>query len=140
MIRKISLIAKDRVGLLSDITYILAKEKINIEEIDAQAIEGERAVIIIGVESAKYEKAREALARNGYDPLPENSFIIAIRDQPGELAKVSTALKERQINIIKVATVGKHPEENVMLIEIMVDKPREARRILQEYVVSEYNE
>ena len=140
MIRKISIIAKDRVGLLSDISYILAKEKVNIEEIDAQAIEGEKAVIMLGVESNNYDKAKKALERNGYAPLPENSFIISLEDKPGELAKISKILSERKINILKVATVGRNKERNVMLVEIVVNKPKEAKRILDEYVVSEYNE
>jgi predicted amino acid-binding ACT domain protein len=140
MIRKISIIAKDRVGLLSDISYILAKEKVNIEEIDAQAIEGEKAVIMLGVESNNYDKAKKALERNGYAPLPENSFIISLEDKPGELAKISKILSERKINILKVATVGRNKERNVMLVEIVVNKPKEAKRILDEYVISEYNE
>ncbi len=140
MIRKISIIAKDRVGLLSDISYILAKEKVNIEEIDAQAIEGEKAVIMLGVESNNYDKAKKALEKNGYAPLPENSFIISLEDKPGELARISKILSERKINIMKVATVGKNKENKHMLIEIIVNKPKEAKRILDEYVISEYNE
>ncbi len=136
MIRKISLIAEDRLGLLSDITYILAKEKVNIDEIDAQAIEGQKAVIILGVESTKFDKARKALEKNGFELMPENSFVISVKDEPGQLAKISKRLSENKINILKVATVGK-TEDKRMLIEVLVNKPREAKKLLDEMIVEE---
>ncbi len=136
MIRKISLIAEDRLGLLSDITYILAKEKVNIDEIDAQAIEGQKAVIILGVESTKFDKARKALEKNGFELMPENSFVISVKDEPGQLAKISKRLSENNINILKVATVGK-TEDKRMLIEVLVNKPREAKKLLDEMIVEE---
>ena len=61
--KTITIISEDRVGLLADISYILAKSKVNIDEINADIVDG-KAVIKLAV--GDKEKATKALADNGY--------------------------------------------------------------------------
>lgn len=135
MIKDLIIISKDRVGLLADISYILSKEKINIEQVDANVL-GDKAVIVIGVMSSKYEKAKEALERNKYNVLPAPSIIVKLEDKPGTLAEITRKLADAHINITNIHVLGKH--EGYVFDSITVDKPAEARKILGPLVVNEF--
>lgn len=126
-------IAKDKVGLLADISYVLAKEKISIEQIDANVI-GENAIISLGFLSAKYEKAKTALEKNKYAVLPIHSFIVKLEDKPGALAEVSKKLANAKINILNVHVLGK--QNGYVFDSIVVDKQKKAKKVLGSAVVN----
>lgn len=134
MIKEMVIVAKDKVGLLADISYILAKEKINIEQIDVNVV-GDKAIIIMGVLSAKYENARGAVEKNKYTVLPAESLIVKLDDKPGALAEMSRNLADAGINITNVHVLNKQGE--YVYDSITVDKPREARNVLGSAVVNE---
>ncbi|VVB98085.1 Bifunctional uridylyltransferase/uridylyl-removing enzyme [uncultured archaeon] len=134
MIKELMVIANDKVGLLAEISYVLAKEKINIEQIDVNVM-GAKAVILIGVLSARYEKAKGAVEKNGYAVLPAESLIVKLDDRPGELAALARRLADARINILNVHVLNKQGE--AVYDSITVDKPREARKVLGSAVVNE---
>lgn len=134
MMKELVIVAKDRIGLLADISYILAKEKINIEQIDVNTAD-DKAIIHIGLLSAKYEKAKSAVERSGFDVLPVQSLVVKMEDRPGALAEVSKKLSDAKINIINVHVLGKNGSD--VFDSILVDRPREARKVLGSAVVNE---
>lgn len=56
--RTITIVSNDKVGLLADISYVLAKEKVNIESISADVISG-KGIITLTLSDA--EKGKEVL-------------------------------------------------------------------------------
>jgi predicted amino acid-binding ACT domain protein len=134
MIKELTIVAKDKLGLLADISYVLAKEKVNIEQIDANMIGG-RAVINVGVLGAAYTKAKAAVEKNGYEVLPAESLIVKLEDKPGALAELARRLADGKVNVMNVHVVGK--EGTAVYDSITVDRPKEARAILGSAVVNE---
>lgn len=134
MIRELVIVSKDKVGLLADISYVLAKEKINIEQVDASVL-NENAVVMVGVLSARYEKAKEALEKNRYKVLPSESIIVKLEDKPGALAEMSRKLADAKINMTNIHVLGKDGE--YVFDSVTVDKPKEARKVLGSAVVNE---
>lgn len=134
MIRELVIVSKDKVGLLADISYVLAKEKINIEQVDANVLH-ENAVVMVGVLSAKYEKAKDALKKNKYKVLPSESIVVRLEDKPGALAEMARKLADAKINMTNIHVLGKNGE--YVYDSINVDKPREARKVLGASVVNE---
>ncbi|MDD5337346.1 MAG: ACT domain-containing protein [Candidatus ainarchaeum sp.] len=132
MIREIILLAKDRLGLVADISYVLAKEKINIEQISANVVDG-KTIIMLGVLSAKHEKAKSALERNGFEILPSKSLGVKLEDRPGALADVSRSLAEAKVNVLNIHILGKC--EGNVYDSIVVDRPKEARKVLGSAIV-----
>jgi len=126
----VTIVADDRVGLLSDISYILAKEKINIESISTSSIGG-KAVIVLSVKDAK--KTAGVLKKNGFNVVSEEAFVIQLEDKPGELHKVAKLLSENNINITNVFVITKSGGK--ALLSLMVDRPRKAAKLLEDYLV-----
>lgn len=133
MIKKLVIISKDKLGLLADISYILAKEKINLESIDANAVEN-KAIITLGVLSAQYKKAKEALKRNKYKILSEKSFMIQVKDKPGMFAELTKRLTDARINILNCHAIGK--QDGYIYVSINVNKPKHAKVVLEDVIIS----
>lgn len=134
MMKEIIIVSKDRVGLIADISYILANEKINIEQIDVNVTE-DKAIIRLGVLSAKYEKAKSALERSGFEVLPPKSLVVKLEDKPGSLAELSKKLAEAKINILNIHVIGKNNTD--VFDSIIVDKPKQAKKVLGNIIVSD---
>jgi hypothetical protein len=139
MIKKLTLIMDDKLGLLSEISYVLAKERINIEEIDALSVDRKKAVVVIGVDASVYDRAKNALERNGFKLEPQNALVVALSDKPGELARVSKQLSDHNIYIERVVTLGKD-DSGRRLVQFFVNNVKEARKVLSDYLVSESHE
>ena len=128
--KTITIIEKDRVGLLLDISYILAKEKINIESISATTL-GDKAIISISVKDPK--KAMRVLEKNGFHVESENIIMIKLPDKPGELAKIAKLLAENKVNMRNLYIVARDGKNTI--IAIQPDRPRKAKSVLKDYLV-----
>ncbi|MGB9718993.1 MAG: ACT domain-containing protein [Candidatus Anstonellales archaeon] len=127
----ITIVAEDRVGLLSDISYILGKEKMNIESIATSTV-GNTAVLLITVKDAK--KASSILKKNGFNVLTEEAFVVQLEDKPGELHKVAKMLADNKINIKNVFVITKGGGKAIL--SVIVDRPRKAAKILKPYCLT----
>lgn len=134
IMRSITIVEKDKVGLLMDISYILGKEGINIESIAATAV-GDRAVITMVVKD--YEKAFEVLKKNGFNVLEEHMIIIKLEDKPGELSKVAKTLADAGINIKNLYVVSRDGKHTLVALSVEKDKMKKARELLKNYLVEE---
>lgn len=128
--KPITLVEKDRVGLLADISYILAKGKINIETINVGVV-GDRVVLVFTVNDNK--KAKEVLSANGYRNISEDYFTVKLEDRPGELNRITTMLSEAGISILNVHLLAR--DTNQTIVAFKVDKDKKAREILKDYLV-----
>jgi hypothetical protein len=128
--KTITIVSKDEMGLLSDISYVLAKEKVNIESISVDVV-GEKSVITLGVKDEK--KARDALKQSGYSVSEEDVIVVKLEDKPGELSKITKMLAEAKINIHSVLLLSSDGKNTI--ISFAVDKPKHAEKLLADYIV-----
>ena len=126
---QITVVAKDNVGTLADISYILGKAKINIESLSAVSLSG-KAVLVFFVKKA--DRAKRVLESNDYDVLESEVLIIKIKDQPGELSKVSVLLKKEKVNILNLYYIAK--EKGASVLALRVDKYAKAKKLLKPYL------
>ena len=96
---RIVIMARDEVGVLSDITRTLAQANINLESINTQ-VNGEHGTIIISTDDT--DRALLALADAGYSAVTDDAMLIRLKDEPGALAKVAQRFDEAGINIRSV--------------------------------------
>ena len=127
--KEIVVVAKDKVGLLADISDALGNAGVNIEGISADVV-GENAVVKLVVDSDK--KGKAALEKVGYNSVSSDTLVLTLDDQPGELSKVSKLLAEGGVNISNVYMLGK--EKGQALVAIKVDKFSKAKKIVQEFM------
>ena len=93
---RIVIVAKNEVGVMADITRVLAEANINLESINTQG-SGEQGHIIISTDET--DRALRLLAASGYTAVTDDALIIRLRDEPGALARVSQRFGEEGINI-----------------------------------------
>ena len=128
--KQIAVVAEDRVGLLADISYILGKARINIEAIAVQ-VQGGKAVVNLTVKDD--EKATRMLSSNGYHVLSSEIMLVKVKDEPGELSKLSAGLKEAGINIESLYVVARGSGFSIDALK--VDKPKKAKKLLSSSLV-----
>jgi hypothetical protein len=124
--KTITIVEQDRVGLLMDISYILGKEKINIESITANAVGG-KAIITLSVKDSN--EAKKTLLKNGFHIIEEDMLMVSMRDRPGELAALAKLLKDNGINMQNLYMVSKDAKNTI--IAIKPDKPKKAMELLK---------
>ncbi len=123
---QLSVITKNRVGLLSEITELLGNAGINIESVD---VEGTRENVIVRILTNNEKKARELLTDNGYRVLESEVMVVRIKDKPGELAKFAKQMAAGNIKIETIYMLGKDGGEGILAVK--VDKPTEAKKLLE---------
>lgn len=128
--KQLTITMDDKVGVLADISYILGKAKINIESVSAEAYGG-KVVINLTVKDDK--RAAELLAASGYKALESDVLVIKVKDAPGELSKISTRLKDANIDIQSLFILARG--DGYSLDVFKVDKPKAARKILADCIL-----
>ncbi len=129
--KTLTVVADDKVGLLADISYILAKSKINIESVNVEVVAG-KAIIALGVADAV--KGKQVVEAAGYKVEEANSIVIKLPDNPGELSNVTNLLSKDGISVQSVHTLSKDGKTTV--IALLVDKPRRATTLLDKYLIT----
>ncbi len=128
--KQLTITMDDKVGVLADISYILGKAKINIESVSAE-VYGGKVVINLTVKDDK--RAAELLAASGYKALESDVLVIKVKDAPGELSKISTRLKDANIDIQSLFILARG--DGYSLDVFKVDKPKAARKILADCIL-----
>ncbi len=95
-ITRIVVMADNQVGVIADITAILANAGINLESINTDARSGQEAVILTTDNS---DHALYVLNQAGYKAVGDEVLVLRLRDEPGALAGVADKLKQAGINI-----------------------------------------
>ena len=93
---RIVVMAANEVGVIADISRVLADNGINIETISAEAL-GDKGAVTLTADD--YDGALRALTDAGFKTVTDDALILSLRDEPGALARVAESLKEGGVNI-----------------------------------------
>ena len=119
---RIVIMARDEVGVLSDITGALARANINIQSINTQ-VNGEQGTIIISTDDT--DRALLALAEAGYSAVTDDALIVRLKDEPGALARIAQRFSEAGINIRSIHILDrKDGFATIALSTSQEDRPR----------------
>ncbi|MCD6549108.1 ACT domain-containing protein [Candidatus Micrarchaeota archaeon] len=130
MKKRLIVTARDRMGLIADLSYILGSAKINIEDINVVKV-GQKVIIDMLVSNEA--KARKLLEANGYNFIRSECLLIKLKDEPGALAEIAKLLADNKVKIARINVIEKGEGEAVLSLE--VDKMKKARKLLKEWVV-----
>ena len=110
---RIIVMAKNEVGVMADITRVLADSSINISTISAEAA-GDKGAISLTTDD--YDGALRALTDAGFKTVTDDSLIVSLRDEPGALAKVAEKLKQGGVNIQSLHIVERRGDYTTVAI------------------------
>jgi hypothetical protein len=129
-VKHLRVVVPNRPGLLAELTEVLAKKNISIEDITVET-HGAGAVVRLNVENE--ELAMEALNDAGYPAVSDAVILARIEDKPGALAELSRELADEQINIRSLHHVRR--EGGHAFVAISTDDNYRARKLLGEAIV-----
>jgi glycine cleavage system transcriptional repressor len=138
----ISVMAKDRPGIVADVTGAISDFKGNLADLSQTTLCGYFTMILVASfpDKTSMEKLREALSEKGGNGKPEGSFEIGIKetkvlkreesspsesmyiltadgeDQIGLVAKVSAFCREHKINILDLSTRAENERYTMILL------------------------
>jgi hypothetical protein len=96
--KELVITAENKVGVLANMSKILADHGINIEGVAGYAAEDKKAKIMIVAEDAL--RAKEALQKAGYREMKENEVVVLdIENKPGALKSVTAKMADAKIDI-----------------------------------------
>ena len=95
-VNRIVIMANNEVGVIADITRVLADVGINIETINTET-NTDGGAVVLTVDDTGH--ALSALNRAGYKAVSDDALVLRLRDEPGALAGVADALKRAGVNI-----------------------------------------
>lgn len=129
VVKTIIISADDKVGLLADISYLLAKAKINIETIFVDVMSGKA---VISLEVSDPAKGKAIVEAGGYHVEDLNSVVIRLSDK--ELNKITKQLTDDGLKVSNVQVLAKDNHE--LVYSITVDKPKRAITLLQPHLIT----
>ncbi|MFH1200341.1 MAG: ACT domain-containing protein [Candidatus Micrarchaeota archaeon] len=111
--KEITLVARDRIGLLADISEALAAAGVNIESVSVETA-ARSAVVRLLVKDAAM--ARATLSGKGFKVAADDAILVKLPDRPGELARITRRLAQDGISISNVLMVGRENGETLLAI------------------------
>lgn len=126
---ELTIVAKDRVGLLADISDALGKEGINIEFV---SVETTSSTAIVHLKVARLPEAKKALTSAGFRVVDKHNLLLRLKDRPGELAKVSRKLADSGINIKNVYILDAAKNEKILAMD--TSDNAKAKTVLKSYM------
>ena len=129
--KELVVVTNDRVGLLADISGVLAKHNINIEGVTVE-VTGKKAVCRVLTVKEDATKAKHELERAGFKVLASDVLVVKLQDRPGELSGLARKLADSGVSIRNVHLLGKTNGHTLCALE--ADNPKAARSLLAKYM------
>lgn len=113
----------DEVGSLEKVAEALARRDINIISISSERVPGEKATVKLVTNDE--EKTRSIINEERLICKESEFILLKLRDQPGELLRVTKLLTSAQINIESLYILNK--QKGVTDVALIASKMDEAK-------------
>ncbi len=130
--KQLSIITKNRLGVITKISETLAAENINIESLNAE-IAGERVVVVLNTD--QYEKAFQVIQKlDDMRIVTEDAILVKLINEPGALAKIARRFTDAGIGLRSIRFV--HRDDHFGLVAICTDRTKETLKLVADVLVS----
>jgi hypothetical protein len=110
---RIIVMAKNEIGVIADISRVLADNGINIETISTETLDDKGTITLTADD---YDGALRALTDAGFKTVTDDSLLVSLKDEPGALAKVAEKLKQGGVNIQSLHIVERRGDYTTVAI------------------------
>jgi len=130
--QEITIVEKDRMGLLADVSEVLGKARVNLKTIFVDVTRSKQAIIHVVLRPERAAKALKALRKAGFKVMDSTVLVLRLQDKPGELSKACRMLADKGINVTNAFSISRLHGEGLDAIST-TDNER-ARKILKAYL------
>ncbi|MFC1754645.1 hypothetical protein ACFL96_14815 [Thermoproteota archaeon] len=96
LVKQLTIETGDNVGVLEEVSAVIAGAKVNITAICAYSMEGKACFMVITSDNSR---AREALGPKGYTVKEEDVVTVMLDDRVGQAQELSAKIKAAGINL-----------------------------------------
>ena len=128
--RSVVVVADNKEGLLSDLSYILSKSGVAINGIDVDIVGG-KAVLSLTVKDPG--RAKGVLERNGFDTVEPKALVIKVSHHLRSFGEVMKMLEKKKVRIEDYSEITS--DDNGGVFALMVNKRRKASRLLENFMI-----
>ena len=104
---------QNRIGLLADVSAVIAQTGVNIRAIAAYTMENQAVFEIVSSDNAKTE---QALKDAGYTIETKEVILIELPDKAGQLSALAAKIKDAGIDLKYIYGTTDAPQENAILV------------------------
>jgi len=123
--KQLSILVKDRIGLLAEVAEILGSHNINVSSIAAEKLDDKALIRLVTDNNAL---AKQKLEEEKFNVIESDVLIARLNDRPGELAKLASRLSEAKVNIENIMLLSK--QNGKAIYAVQVDQPDVAEKII----------
>ena len=128
--KALNIIQEDHPGLLAEVTTLLEKENIAVQDFAGLTVGG-TAVISLTIE--QYKTAFRILRDAGYRVIASEHLLLRLEKHPGALAELSRRLAQEKVNVRGMHIVNKDEKAGIVALETA--DYEKARQVLKDILV-----
>lgn len=125
--QRITVVSRNRPGVLAEVTELLASKGISIKSIVAQTL-GSDGVIHIDLGDADQDRALAVLTAAAFHAVTEEVLLARVEDRPGALAALSRRLSEAHLDVRGLNMVQR--DDGWAVVAIATNDNARAREVL----------
>jgi hypothetical protein len=132
MMKQLSIIAENRLGIVTEITEALAAAEVNIESLDAEKAV-ECMVVVLTVD--RYDRAMQVIhGLSNTRIVTEDAILVKLVNEPGALAKIARRFTDAGIGLRSIRFMERNNEYG--LVAISTDRTETALALVEDVLVS----
>jgi hypothetical protein len=132
---QIKIVTENSLGLISEVTDLVADKGINIEDCCAYSVENKAIIYLLTNDN---ERTMEVLKNKGYQIEVTEVIILRLWNRPGALSAVTTKFKQNGINLYYIYGTSSLGGERMTFI-FSSDNNEKAAEIFDQMVNEEAN-
>lgn len=130
--KQLSIIAENRLGVVTEITEALAVGEVNIESLDAE-LAVDCTVVVLNVDH--YDRAMQIIHKlPNMRIITEDAILVKLVNEPGALAKIARRFTDAGIGLRSVRFLERNNEFG--LVAISTDRTDSALALVEDVLVS----
>jgi hypothetical protein len=130
--KQLSIIAENRLGVVTEITEALAAGEVNIESLNAE-LAVDHTVIMLNVD--RYERALQIIhTLPNMRIITEDAILVKLVNEPGALAKIARRFTDAGIGLRSIRFMERNNEYG--LVAISTDRTDSALALVDDVLVS----
>lgn len=129
--KRIIIGTENQIGVIADISKVLADGDINIETLDAEST-GDDGIVILTTNDP--DRALHALTAAGYRAVSDEALILKLKDEPGALAKIAEKFKQSDLNIRSIHIINR--QAGYSMVALTTDDRDKAQTLIDDrYII-----
>jgi hypothetical protein len=130
--KMITIMCKDHKGLMAEISELLSKSNININNIEGQSY-NDNAILHLEIDNSEIDNCLSLLTKSGYHAISDEVILVCLEDKPGSLAQIARKLSDNDVEIKGITSMWRN--HGIVMVVLNTDNNIKAKQVLADVLV-----